>query len=201
MPQTGSEAERFLTPAEAAELMGVDRKTLARWEGEGKLQAIRTAGGHRRYRYSDLQEARHRPAPKGAPQTVPKGPQGRGGRAKARRRALEVLHAADTTGSDPVAALEPDEAPAARALVEGVAAHRDAIDDVIRSAAEHWAIERMPVVDRNVLRIGVFELMRTDTPTGAVVDQAVTLAKLLSTEDSGRFVNGLLSRVAREVRE
>jgi N utilization substance protein B len=58
----------------------------------------------------------------------------------------------------------------------------------------------MPVVDRNVLRIGIYELIYTDVPSGVIVDQAVTLAKLLSTEDSGRFVNGLLGRVARERR-
>jgi len=56
----------------------------------------------------------------------------------------------------------------------------------------------MPVVDRNLLRLGVFELLYADTPPGVVIDQAVTLAKMLSTEGSGRFVNGILGRIARE---
>lgn len=78
--------------------------------------------------------------------------------------------------------------------------HREEVDAIIRKAAEHWSLERMPVVDRNVLRIGIYELIYTDVPAGVIVDQAVTLAKMLSTEDSGRFVNGLLGRVARERR-
>jgi N utilization substance protein B len=121
-------------------------------------------------------------------------------RSQARRRALEILHAADVAESDPRASLNNDEPYYARALVEGVAVHRDELDEIIREAAEHWALERMPVVDRNVIRIGVYELLYTDVPTGVIVDQAVSLAKLLSTEDSGRFVNGLLGRVARERR-
>jgi N utilization substance protein B len=121
-------------------------------------------------------------------------------RSKARRRALEILHAADVAEGDPRGALNNDDPYYARALVEGVTVHRDELDEIIRDAAEHWALERMPVVDRNVIRIGVYELVYTDVPTGVIVDQAVSLAKLLSTEDSGRFVNGLLGRVARERR-
>ena len=65
--------------------------------------------------------------------------------------------------------------------------------------ADRWVLERMPIVDRNLLRIGIFELLhREDIPPAATINEAVELAKLLSTEDSGRFVNGLLGRVARE---
>lgn len=117
-------------------------------------------------------------------------------RSDARRRALESLHAADVGGAPPPSPHDSF----ARSLVEGVATHRAEIDAVIAKASEHWSIERMPVVDRNVLRLAVFELVHTDTPTGAIVDEAVTLAKLLSTEESGRFVNGLLARISREVR-
>lgn len=118
----------------------------------------------------------------------------------ARRRAIELLHAADVAGADARDDLG-EEGDEVRALVEGVAANREEIDAIIRGAAEHWTLERMPVVDRNVLRLGIYELLhRPEVPTGAVVDEAVSLAKLLSTEDSGRFVNGILGRVARDHR-
>lgn len=195
-----SDPERFLTPSEAAELFGVDRKTLARWEQEGKLRAIRTAGGHRRYRMADLTAAREArtsaaPAPTVGPRAAP--PAEAVDRPSQRRRALEALHAADVSGSSPEVDGLP---PFARALIEGVGANRAQLDELIGGAAEHWTLDRMPVVDRNILRIAVYELLHTDTPTGAVVDQAVGLAKLLSTEGSGRFVNGILARLAREHR-
>jgi transcription antitermination protein NusB len=117
-----------------------------------------------------------------------------------RRRALELLHGADVGDTDPRDGLTGNDQYYTRALVEGVAVHREELDGIIRKSAEHWSLERMPVVDRNVLRIGIYELIYTDVPAGVIVDQAVTLAKLLSTEDSGRFVNGLLGRVARERR-
>jgi N utilization substance protein B len=91
--------------------------------------------------------------------------------------------------------------PFARTLVEGVFGHAVEIDDAIRAASDRWTIERMPVVDRNLLRIGVYELLFSlETPAGAVINEAVELAKLLSTEDSARFVNGVLGRIARERR-
>jgi N utilization substance protein B len=110
------------------------------------------------------------------------------------------MHAADVSETDPREGLGEDDLYYTRALVEGVSAHREELDGIIRKSAEHWSLERMPVVDRNVLRLGIYELIYTDVPTGVVIDQAVTLAKMLSTEDSGRFVNGLLGRVAREKR-
>ncbi len=79
----------------------------------------------------------------------------------------------------------------------GVGDHLDEIDALIRAYAQGWTLERMPSIDRALLRIGVFELVhRPDVPTGAVIDEAVQLAKEFSTDDSGRFVNGLLSAVA-----
>lgn len=191
--------ETFLTPAEAAEIAGVSRKTLARWESEGKIQAIRTGGGHRRYRQSELLQLVARGDAPGRARVASPEPVAvsRPSRAAERRRALEALHASDVTGVAPDVA---DLRPYARELVEGVRAHLAELDEVIARAAEHWPLERMPTVDRNVLRVGVYELLHTHTPTGAVVDQAVSLAKLLSTEESGRFVNGVLGRIAREVR-
>jgi N utilization substance protein B len=123
-------------------------------------------------------------------------------RTKARKRALDILHAADVTGRPPGDVLGAEDEPVppfARELVEGFAAHHDDIDRVIAEASDRWTIERMPVVDRNLLRIGVFELLyASGTPAGVAINEAVELAKLLSTEDSGRFVNGVLGRVARD---
>ena len=89
----------------------------------------------------------------------------------------------------------------AEALVRGVDDHREEIDALLRKYSEHWALERMPVVDRALLRIGVFELAYApEIPTAVVISEAVELAQEYSTKDSGRFVNGLLSRIADELR-
>ncbi len=84
-------------------------------------------------------------------------------------------------------------------LVEGVQEHASEIDRLIDTSAERWALERMPVVDKNLLRMGVFELLwMADVPTAVVINEAVELAKSLSTDESGRFVNGILGRIAQE---
>lgn len=122
-------------------------------------------------------------------------------RTASRRRALDILFAADVSGTPvlDVLAAEKRVDKDARALVEGVTAHRDEIDALIRGYADRWTLERMPVVDRNLLRIGLYEILHVrEVPVGAAVNDAVALAKVLSTEDSGRFVNGLLARAARE---
>ena len=83
-------------------------------------------------------------------------------------------------------------------LVEGVQEHAPEIDRLVDQSAERWALERMPVVDKNLLRMGVFELLwMTDVPTAVVINEAVELAKSLSTDESGRFVNGILGRIAQ----
>ena len=112
---------------------------------------------------------------------------------EARQAALEALYAADLTGAEPD--LGELSARAGR-LVTGVRLHRDDLDEVIASLAEGWRLERMPAVDRNILRLGAYELLHTDTPTGVVVDEAVELAKSFSTSRSGAFVNGVLGRLA-----
>jgi N utilization substance protein B len=132
-----------------------------------------------------------------------------GTRSAARQRALHVLYAADLL-EQPVAAVLARElndphraAPDAYAveLATGVERRRSELDAHIEAAAEHWTLERMPLVDRNLLRLGAFELLeRPEVPTAVVLDEAIELAKLLSTEESGRFVNGVLGRIAREVR-
>lgn len=86
-------------------------------------------------------------------------------------------------------------------LVRGIDEHHDEIDALLRKYSEHWALERMPVIDRALLRMGVFELgWVPEVPTPVVISEAVELAKQYSTKDSGRFVNGLLSRIASELR-
>ncbi len=127
-------------------------------------------------------------------------------RHEARRRALEVLYQADLRRGDPTAALqrvladphaEPLDAFAQR-LIAGVTHHRDEIDAVIGRHAHGWSVRRMPVVDRNVLRLGVYELLYGDVPPAVAIDEAVELAKSLSTDESPRYVNGVLSAVLRD---
>jgi len=89
----------------------------------------------------------------------------------------------------------------AQTLVLGVDAHHDEIDEIIAKFSEHWSLDRMPVVDRALLRLGTYELgWCPDVPTAVAITEAVELAKQYSTKDSGRFVNGLLSRIAEELR-
>ena len=86
-------------------------------------------------------------------------------------------------------------------IVNGVAEHQGEADELIRRFAKGWTIERMPVIDRTLLRMGIYELgHRLDVPTGAVISEAVELAKRYSTDDSGKFVNGMLARIATELR-
>lgn len=122
-------------------------------------------------------------------------------RTEARKKALELLFAADVRGV-PVATIvdaEPWVDEFTRQLVEVVAAHRDTIDTEIGDRAEGWTIERMPAVDRNVLRLGVAELLHVDeVPPKVAIDEAVELAKTLSTDASPKFVNGLLAALARD---
>jgi len=130
-------------------------------------------------------------------------------RTAARRRALDILYAADLL-DQPIATVltdaleEPEETrpnPYAVELASGVERRRSELDALIAAAAERWTLERMPLVDRNLLRIATFELTaRPEVPTAVILDEAIELAKLLSTADSGRFVNGVLGRIARETR-
>ena len=86
-------------------------------------------------------------------------------------------------------------------LVEGVEKHHERIDELIGQFAIDWSLDRMPVIDRTLLRLAVYELLeRDDVPTGAIISEAVELAKRFSTDESGRFVNGVLGSVAAAVR-
>ncbi len=125
-------------------------------------------------------------------------------RREARERALGLAYEAEIRGVDLAAIVgeqlvRPDEY--ACRLIEGVAEHADEIDALLRKYSEHWALERMPVVDRTLLRMSTFELgWVPEVPAAAVITEAVELAKQYSTKDSGRFVNGLLGRLAEQLR-
>jgi N utilization substance protein B len=124
-------------------------------------------------------------------------------RGKARKRALDVLFESEVRGLDPVALLaervagaEPPVNEYTVALVEGVTGHRARIDELLSTYSHGWTLERMPAVDRNVLRLGTYELLwRDDVPDGVAVAEAVGLARDLSTDESPGFVNGLLARL------
>jgi N utilization substance protein B len=129
-------------------------------------------------------------------------------RSKARKRALDVLYEADIRSipaADVLAATQSrrsDEGQAAlneyvAQLVEGVLAHRAYIDELLGSYSMGWSLERMPAVDRAILRIGSYELLwRDDVPDAVAIAEAVQLAQDLSTDESSSFVNGLLGRLA-----
>jgi N utilization substance protein B len=125
-------------------------------------------------------------------------------RSDARERALYLLYEAHSKEVSPTDALsmqvlEPDDL--TKQLVEGVELHREQLDAAIGAKAKGWTLERMPVLDLNVLRIGAFELVdRLEVPVAVVLDEAVELAKRFSTDDSGRFVNGVLSALVGELR-
>ncbi|SHJ93220.1 NusB antitermination factor [Pseudonocardia thermophila] len=126
-------------------------------------------------------------------------------RTKARKRALDILFESEARGEDPLEVLAhrrtTDDAPPvsdyAATLVEGVVAHRERIDQLLAEHAEGWTVARMPAVDRTLLRIGVYELLwEDDVDDPVAITEAVELARTLSTDDSPRFLNGVLGRIA-----
>jgi N utilization substance protein B len=86
----------------------------------------------------------------------------------------------------------------ALSLLDGVREHRADLDRVLTAKAEHWTLERMAVVDRNILRLGAYEILHTDTPKRVIINEAVELAKLFGAEQSPAFVNAILDRVMHE---
>jgi len=125
-------------------------------------------------------------------------------RSDARERALSLLYEAETKGITPRAVVKgqiADPDPITVMICEGVEDHADEVDQLITAHAKGWSLQRMPSIDRAVLRMAIFELMgRTDVPIAVVIDEAVELAKRFSTDDSGRFVNGMLSAIAPKLR-
>ena len=134
---------------------------------------------------------------------------GPGTRTKARKRALDILFEADLRGDDPLETLadrislgEPPVRDFTRSLVQGVETHRDEIDDLIVACLTGaWTLERMPRVDRALARLAVFEILSGDVAGEIAVDEAVSLASELSTDESPAFLNGLLGAVMRRLGE
>lgn len=135
-----------------------------------------------------------------------------GSRRKGREAALRILYFMDVAGvsgthaikaywghlSDP--SLAGEEAEFANEIVRSYAEHRDAVNELIRASSHHWRLERMPIVDRNVLRVAIVELRdMDDIPKRVTLNEAVELAKRFGSEDSGSFVNGVLDRIATEL--
>ena len=126
-------------------------------------------------------------------------------RSKARKRAVDVLYESDLRSTDAitlvaerVAMADPPVNDYTIELIEGVSENRRRIDSILSEYSEGWTVERMPDVDRAILRMGLYELLwRNDIPDAVAIDEAVELAKTLSTDESPGFVNGVLGRVAR----
>jgi N utilization substance protein B len=133
-----------------------------------------------------------------------------GARTSGREAALQMLYGLDAKGTGEVGAaiveywrelgVDVEGREYADELVRGVMAERDAVDERIKSASKHWRLERMARVDRNILRIGVYELKSCpDVPRPVVIDEAVELAKRYGAEGSSVFVNGVLDRIAEDL--
>ena len=134
-----------------------------------------------------------------------------GRRRKAREIALQVLYQMDVTGLSPGEAIElfwqhfeaPEQArPFCTRLIEGTHEHREDIDDRIRRVSSNWSMERMAIVDRNILRMAVFELLYCqDIPPKVAINEAIDLGKEYGTENSGSFINGILDALFGNLQE
>ena len=129
-----------------------------------------------------------------------------GRRRQSREIALQALYIIDTSGTPAAEAFkivnrreQPDEVKTlefARELLEGTMSHRAHLDKLIEGAAQNWALSRMAAVDRNVLRLSAFELLhRLETPVNVIIDEGIEIARKYSTEDSTRFINGILDKL------
>jgi N utilization substance protein B len=124
-------------------------------------------------------------------------------RGRARRRALEILFEAEQRGTTPDEGITSRRTsteqvinPYTVEIIHGVIAEQERIDEILSSYAQGWTLDRMPAVDRSILRIGAWELLfNDDVPDGVAVAESVTMAKELSTDASPEFVNGLLGRI------
>ena len=125
-------------------------------------------------------------------------------RTDAREQAVMLLYEAEQRGVSSLSLIEERVIASpelATHLITGVEGHRSEIDDAIVAHAKGWALERMPALDRAILRLGIYELVyRLDVPVAVVIDEAVELAKRFSTDDSGKFVNGVLAAVSKKAR-
>ena len=129
-------------------------------------------------------------------------------RSKARKQALDLLYETDIRGTNLVETLVsrdiPAEGPDARPireytkeLVNGVSDNRRKIDELITTYAQGWDMDRLPAVDRNILRLGIYEILwSTEVPMSVAIDEALILAKELSSDDSSKYIHGVLGRIA-----
>jgi N utilization substance protein B len=129
-------------------------------------------------------------------------------RSKARKQALDLLYESDIRGTDALQTLElrdvPDDGPDVRPvreytrdLISGVVENRRKIDELIMTYAQGWDMDRLPAVDRNILRIGIYEILwSTAVPTSVSIDEALNLAKELSSDESSKYIHGVLGRIA-----
>ena len=136
-----------------------------------------------------------------------------GNRRIAREIALQLLYETEMKGSEPRAVLElywagqaepedPEVRKFTTELLEGTYRNRKEIDAIIEKHSLHWKLVRMAVVDRNILRLAVYELLYLhDTPTNVILNEAIEIAKKFGTEESGSFINGILDKIAKEVRK
>ena len=129
-------------------------------------------------------------------------------RSKGRKRALDILYESDIKGVNPLWVVKErttttdDIASFASELVEGYGAQAAEIDALIDSHAKNWDLDRLASVDRNILRIAVFEIMHSESrsvPTSVAIDEALELASTLSTDDSPKYIHGILSAIAKEI--
>jgi len=122
------------------------------------------------------------------------------GRRAARRTALVLLYQWDVTGQELASLYEGQVDPFSRELAEAVVADHAELDRRITAAADDWTADRLGALERNILRMAIVELGRTEMPVEVVIDEAVTLAKRYSSEDASRLVNGILGRIVKEAR-
>ena len=129
-------------------------------------------------------------------------------RSKARKQALDLLYETDIRGTNLVDTLNARDVPAdgpdarpireyTRELVGGVSENRRKIDELITTYAQGWDMDRLPAVDRNILRLGIYEILwSTNVPTSVAIDEALELARELSSDDSSKYIHGVLGRIA-----
>lgn len=129
-------------------------------------------------------------------------------RSKARKQSLDLLYESDIRGTTSIDLLElrdvleegPDARPIreyTKTLISGVDTHKRKIDELITTYAKGWDMDRLPTVDRNILRIGIFEILwQEDVPDAVAIDEALALAKEISTDESSGYIHGVLGRIS-----
>ncbi len=121
-------------------------------------------------------------------------------RRKARKTAVEILYQVDVTDGDIDKIIKSEADDFILSRIRGVLEHRDEIDKLIEANAENWSIDRIAVIERNILRLACFELLYCpDVPFKVIIDEAVELGKMYGTEESGAFINGILDNIGKGI--